>query len=101
MATPSIGKFKVLATLGQGAHSSILHIRRADDAADGAAILARFEPVHHHRADRQHAVVAGALDQTSIAALGKLRARIGCDLAHDIALAAAKDGHGLVDKARP
>src|SRR5215207_8386485 len=31
MAIDKIGKFTVLGTLGSGAHSSILHVRRADD----------------------------------------------------------------------
>lgn len=36
MAIDSIGKFKVLATLGAGAHSSILHVRREDDGREYA-----------------------------------------------------------------
>jgi eukaryotic-like serine/threonine-protein kinase len=36
MAIDKIGKFKVLATLGAGAHSSILHVRREDDGKEYA-----------------------------------------------------------------
>lgn len=36
MAVDHIGKFKVLATLGAGAHSSILHIRREEDGKEYA-----------------------------------------------------------------
>ena len=36
MAIDKIGKFKVLATLGAGAHSSILHVRREDDGREYA-----------------------------------------------------------------
>jgi serine/threonine protein kinase len=36
MSDFSIGKFTVVGTLGSGAHSSILHIRRADDGANYA-----------------------------------------------------------------
>lgn len=36
MAIDKIGKFQVLATLGAGAHSSILHVRREDDGREYA-----------------------------------------------------------------
>jgi eukaryotic-like serine/threonine-protein kinase len=36
MGIDKIGKFKVLATLGAGAHSSILHVRRDDDGKEYA-----------------------------------------------------------------
>jgi eukaryotic-like serine/threonine-protein kinase len=39
MAIDRIGKFTVLGTLGSGAHSSILHIRRADDDIEYALKL--------------------------------------------------------------
>src|SRR5688572_2533293 len=32
MSTLSIGKFEIVGTLGKGAHSTILHIRRAEDS---------------------------------------------------------------------
>src|SRR5262249_48670472 len=49
MATPTIGKFKVLATLGQGAHSSILQIRRADDAKQYALKVVPIEGKKDHK----------------------------------------------------
>ena len=43
MAIDKIGKFSVLATLGAGAHSSILHIRRADDGREYALKVVNIE----------------------------------------------------------
>ena len=43
MAIDKIGKFSVLATLGAGAHSSILHIRREDDGREYALKVVNIE----------------------------------------------------------
>ena len=43
MAIDRIGKFSVLATLGAGAHSSILHIRREDDGREYALKVVNIE----------------------------------------------------------
>jgi serine/threonine protein kinase len=43
MATDRIGKFTVLGTLGSGAHSSILHVRRADDEREYALKLVNID----------------------------------------------------------
>src|SRR6516225_8099532 len=43
MAIDRIGKFTVLGTLGSGANSSILHIRRADDDCEYALKLVSIE----------------------------------------------------------
>jgi serine/threonine protein kinase len=43
MAIDTIGKFKVLATLGAGAHSSILHVRREDDGKEYALKVVSIE----------------------------------------------------------
>lgn len=43
MATDKIGKFTILDTLGSGAHSSILHVRRDADAKDYALKLVNIE----------------------------------------------------------
>jgi len=43
MAIAKIGKFTVLDTLGSGAHSSILHIRRADDEKEYALKLVSID----------------------------------------------------------
>ena len=43
MAIGSIGKFTVLSTLGAGAHSSILHVRRAADGKDYALKLVTLD----------------------------------------------------------
>src|SRR5262249_42260143 len=43
MAIDKIGKFTILDTLGTGAHSSILHIRRADDDREYALKLVNIE----------------------------------------------------------
>ncbi len=43
MAIDKIGKFAVLATLGAGAHSSILHIRREDDGREYALKVVNIE----------------------------------------------------------
>lgn len=43
MATDRIGKFTVLGTLGSGAHSSILHIRRADDDREYALKIVNID----------------------------------------------------------
>ncbi len=43
MAIDRIGKFTVLGTLGNGAHSSILHIRRADDDREYALKLVSID----------------------------------------------------------
>ncbi len=43
MAIDKIGKFNVLATLGAGAHSSILHIRREEDGREYALKVVNIE----------------------------------------------------------
>jgi eukaryotic-like serine/threonine-protein kinase len=43
MAIDRIGKFTVLDTLGAGAHSSILHIRREEDSKEYALKLVPIE----------------------------------------------------------
>lgn len=43
MKIDRIGKFTVLGTLGSGAHSSILHVRRADDEREYALKLVNIE----------------------------------------------------------
>jgi eukaryotic-like serine/threonine-protein kinase len=43
MAIDKIGKFTILDTLGSGAHSSILHIRRAEDEREYALKLVNIE----------------------------------------------------------
>ena len=43
MAIGKIGKFTVLATLGAGAHSSILHVRREDDLKEYARKVVSFD----------------------------------------------------------
>jgi serine/threonine protein kinase len=43
MAIDKIGKFAVLGTLGSGAHSSILHVRRADDDREYALKLVALD----------------------------------------------------------
>ena len=45
MAFDKIGKFGVLATLGAGAHSSILHIRREEDGREYALKVVNIESV--------------------------------------------------------
>lgn len=43
MSTFSIGKFEILGTLGKGAHSTILHIRRAEDGKQYALKVVPLE----------------------------------------------------------
>ena len=43
MAIDKIGKFTVLDTLGSGAHSSILHVRREDDRKEYALKVVAIE----------------------------------------------------------
>ncbi|MBY0460814.1 MAG: serine/threonine protein kinase, partial [Gemmataceae bacterium] len=47
MAIDKIGKFTVLGTLGSGAHSSILHVRRAEDEQEYALKLISIEEKDH------------------------------------------------------
>lgn len=43
MAIDRIGKFEILDTLGSGAHSSILHVRRSDDSREYALKLVNID----------------------------------------------------------
>lgn len=49
MATFSIGKFSVLSTLGSGAHSSILHVRRSADAKQYALKVVPIDGKDEHK----------------------------------------------------
>ena len=53
MSEMRIGKFQVLSTLGSGANSSILHIRRE---ADGAWDPAKVQAAWSDNTDRQHEI---------------------------------------------
>jgi serine/threonine protein kinase len=69
MSTLTIGRFQVLGTLGSGAHSSIVHIRRA---ADGRAYALKIVPVdgpddHKFLEQARHEFrVAGMLDHPNV-----------------------------------
>ncbi|MFO0849159.1 MAG: serine/threonine-protein kinase [Gemmataceae bacterium] len=49
MTIDRIGRFQVLATLGAGAHSSILHVRRADDGREYALKLVDIAEADHKK----------------------------------------------------
>src|SRR6266446_952586 len=49
MAGQVIGKFQILGTLGTGAHSTILHIRRAEDGKPYALKVVPINSKEHHK----------------------------------------------------
>ncbi|WP_439631587.1 serine/threonine protein kinase [Gemmata sp.] len=69
MTATAIGKFTVLDTLGSGAHSSILHIRRADDLKEYALKLVPIEDpddLKYLDQARHEFRVAGLLDHPNL-----------------------------------
>ncbi len=63
MAMDSIGKFSILATLGAGAHSSILHVRREADGRDYALKLVNIdgEPEKKYQQQAEHEFRVGQM----------------------------------------